>query len=243
MQKGNQRLLHSEVSGILALIPAWQTPMVQSSSNYLFGTEGSSQISPLSSDLLWADWRSAEGNQDGVPSSDHWNHRVQHSAIECWLVQRFLIDSSKGQLLLCSTSSSPSSISQLSLSLSLFLAGRLTRFFIWHCSCSITQNKASSQAERQVGSTKVGGRTEAECHLCHRDLFPALTLYFFPQVSRWIFCSLTYGSNSSWSVIAVFSQVASGVLFKLTCLEKNTCDAQRINKDTWNTEQPSGEVG
>lgn len=39
-------------SGILALILVRQTPTVQSSSNYLFGTEGSSQIAPLSSDLL-----------------------------------------------------------------------------------------------------------------------------------------------------------------------------------------------
>lgn len=52
MQKGNQVLLLSEVSGILALILVWQTPTAQSSSNYLFGTEGNSQIAPLSSDLL-----------------------------------------------------------------------------------------------------------------------------------------------------------------------------------------------
>lgn len=73
MQKGNQVLLLSEVSGILALILVWQTPTAQSSSNYLFGTEGNSQIAPLSSDLLWAEWRAAEENQGGVASSDHCN--------------------------------------------------------------------------------------------------------------------------------------------------------------------------
>lgn len=52
MQKGNQWLLLSEVWGILALILVRQTPTAQSSSNYLFGTEGSSQISPLASDLV-----------------------------------------------------------------------------------------------------------------------------------------------------------------------------------------------
>lgn len=42
--------------------------------------------------------------------------------------------------------------------------------------CSITENKASSQTERLAGSTEVGARTGEECHLCHGDLFPTLTL-------------------------------------------------------------------
>lgn len=179
------------MSGILALIPVWQTPTVKSSSNYLFGTKGSSQISPLSSDLLWADWRAAEGNQDGAASLDHWSSRVQHFAIEClallfcsWFIQtEVLIGSSKEQLLLYSTLSLLSSISQPpSFSLSSCLPAHLTRFFIsdtllYHLEQSLVSDREAGGLHRGCSEDRGGGPPVPQGFISCPDI---MIFTFFP---------------------------------------------------------------
>lgn len=175
MQKGNQWLLLSGVSGILALILVWPTPTAQSSSNYLFGTEGSSQISPLSSDLLWAEGRAAEETQGGVASSHHCNQRLQQSARECsplvfwslFIWREVLDDCSEDQLLLFWTSSLLLSISSSWLP-------------VYPDAVSVRPWEQSlASTGRLAGSTEVGARTGEACHLCHGDLVPALTFWRF----------------------------------------------------------------
>lgn len=103
----------------------------------------------------------------------------------------------------------------------LFLAGWPLKqtLYLWHPALSPrTKPGLRQKGRRAPQGSEQGHRTSATCATGIYFLSWHNDIVFF-QVSRWIFCSLTYGSNSQWkrlSVIVVFSQVTSEVFFKLT---------------------------
>lgn len=94
-----------------------------------------------------------------------------------------------------------------------FLAGRLTRSFIsdnllYHWEQSLVSDRKAGRLHRGWSKDRGGVPPVPQGFISCPDIM----MVFFSQVSRWIFCSLTYGSKSQWkglSVIVVFSQVTS----------------------------------
>lgn len=212
------------LSRIVALIPVWQALTPSSSTNYLFGTGGSSQIPflcPTMSRRESSKGECIELHWDDVREGERWNiirslelekkrGKKDHLTSQTVCYQHLSLCPQKcgsciwdagsgGELLLQCASPSLSSILQKwkrkPPSFPLWLPNEI--LYLWHPALSPRTKPFLRQQGRQSQETESQWGGGWRGHLCLEDLFPALTscFVFFFQMGRWIVCLLEHCVN------------------------------------------------